>query len=244
MFVFVFITHVNLLFFLLFPYIMHYALRITVSVPGSTFPKAKPKQSLLTVLRLAVVRYLLLPLYAKWWVAQTSSRVFAFLLFLYLMQMINWAIYSYNLNKIPQPQPQSNNDSDTCIDPAFKTTANGGGGGDSGPGSNDFISITELIMPMCLSLMLSVIHSQIVATSSNNLSTADKHKKSPIHQHRKKRERRKRRKSVRIIDFMSTISGPQAYLTISFFLSFNSAAMHTIEINNEHIIGDKCASRY
>lgn len=34
---------------------------------GSTFPKAKPKQSLLTVLRLAVVRYLLLPLYAKWY---------------------------------------------------------------------------------------------------------------------------------------------------------------------------------
>lgn len=156
-----------------------------MNISGSTFPKAKPKQSLLTVIRLAVVRYLLLPLYAKWWVAQTSSRIFAFLLFLYVMQMLNWAIYSYNVNK-----PQINaNDSDTC-------SANAPN--DDKSSTNDFISVTDLVVPMSLSLLLSLIHSQIVATSaSSNLTAADKRSKGPIQQHRKKRERKKRRKSTR-----------------------------------------------
>lgn len=152
---------------------------------GSTFPKAKPKQSLLTIIRLAVIRYLFLPLYAKWWVAQTSSKIFAFLLSLYVLQMMNWAIYSYNVNR---SQNKEANDSDTCnaIYQNEKQHVDG-----------DFISITELMMPMSLSLLLSLIHSQIVATSSGNLSATEKHKTGPIHQHRKKRERKKRKKSMR-----------------------------------------------
>lgn len=99
------------------------------------------------------------------------------------MQMLNWAIFSYNVNK---PQTKSN-DSDTCSAnrPDDKLSA------------NDFISITDLLVPMSLSLLLSLIHSQIVATSSTNLSTSDKHSKGPVHPHRKKRERKKRRKSTR-----------------------------------------------
>ena len=69
-------------------------------VRGSTFPKAKPKQKLLTVLRLAILRYFFIPLYAKWWSEQTSPKVFGVLLFLYLLQMFNWAVYSYNVNRI------------------------------------------------------------------------------------------------------------------------------------------------
>lgn len=69
-------------------------------VRGSSFPKAKPKQSLITVLRLAVLRFLFLPLYAKWWVNQTSPKVFGFLLFTYLLQMFNFAVYSYNINRL------------------------------------------------------------------------------------------------------------------------------------------------
>ncbi|XP_055320501.1 protein phtf [Sitodiplosis mosellana] len=160
-------------------------------VRGSTFPKAKPKQGLLTVLRLAVVRYLLLPLYAKWWVAQTSSRIFAFLFFLYAMQMLNWAIYSYNVNK---PQSKSN-ESDTC-------SANGSQDEKS---TIDFISITDLVVPMSLSLLLSLIHSQIVATSTTNLSASDKLNKGPIQPNRKKRERKKRRKSTRSRSSLNTL---------------------------------------
>lgn len=67
-------------------------------VSGSTFPKAKPKQSLLTVLRLALLRVLFLPLYARWWVRQTSSSVFLLLFLLYITQMVNWAIYVLHIN--------------------------------------------------------------------------------------------------------------------------------------------------
>ena len=66
---------------------------------GSSFPKAKPKQTLLTVLRLAVLRLFLLPVYAKWWVEQTSPKIFIFLLALYVLQLFNWSIYSYNIHR-------------------------------------------------------------------------------------------------------------------------------------------------
>lgn len=145
------------------------------------------------MLRLAVVRYLFLPLYAKWWVAQTSSRIFAFLLFLYVMQMLNWAIFSYNVNK---PQTKSN-ESDTC-------SANGEENRRSS--ANDFVSISDLVVPMTLSLLLSLIHSQILATSSASLSPGDKLNKNPIQPNRKRRERKKRRKSTRSRSSMATDS--------------------------------------
>lgn len=51
------------------------------------------------MIRLAVLRYLFLPVYAQWWVKQTSANVFGLLLFLYTTQMINWAVYTtLNLN--------------------------------------------------------------------------------------------------------------------------------------------------
>lgn len=68
-------------------------------VRGSSFPKAKPKQSLLTVLRLAVLRLIFLPIYARWWVQQTSRKIFACFLALYLLKMIKWAIFSYNVQR-------------------------------------------------------------------------------------------------------------------------------------------------
>ncbi|XP_031641135.1 putative homeodomain transcription factor [Contarinia nasturtii] len=160
-------------------------------VRGSTFPKAKPKQSLLTVLQLAVIRYLLLPLYAKWWVAQTSSKIFAFLFFLYVMQMLNWAIYSYNVNKSQSKLNESNTYNANNQDDRIST--------------NDFISITDLFVPMTLSLVLSLIHSQIVATSSTNLSKSDKLNKNPFQHNRKKRERKKRRKSTRSRSTVNTL---------------------------------------
>lgn len=100
------------------------------------------------------------------------------------MQMLNWAIYSYNVNR---PHTKSN-ESDTCD---INNRTNGKSS------TNDFISITDLVVPMSLSLLLSLIHSQIVATSSANLSVSDKLSKGPVQQHRKKRERKKRRKSTR-----------------------------------------------
>lgn len=108
------------------------------------------------------------------------------------MQMLNWAIYSYNVNK---PQSKSN-ESDTC-------SVNGNQDGKSTV--NDFISITDLVVPMSLSLLLSLIHSQIVATSITSQSTSDRLNKGPIQLHRKKRERKKRRKSTRLRSSLNTL---------------------------------------
>lgn len=62
-------------------------------VRGSSFPKAKPKHGLSTVACLAFQRLLFLPLYKKWWIQQTSYRIFMFFLLLYSLQAVNLSIY-------------------------------------------------------------------------------------------------------------------------------------------------------
>uniref|UniRef100_A0AAG5DAM1 PHTF1/2 N-terminal domain-containing protein n=1 Tax=Anopheles atroparvus TaxID=41427 RepID=A0AAG5DAM1_ANOAO len=116
-------------------------------VRGSTFPKAKSKLSILTVLYLAALRFLLLPVYARWWVQQTSPGVFLLLLTLYLLQMLNLGIYSYRVRSIVS----SNDGEDTCADHV-----------------DHIVTMSDFLIPLALSLLLSVIHSQIVATASNS----------------------------------------------------------------------------
>lgn len=118
-------------------------------VRGSYFQKLKPKQSLLTVLYLSVIRYLFLPLYTRWWVIQTSGKVFMLLLTLYVLQMINWAIYSLHINKVLSPNAAR-------------------------PEEESTVPLCELLIPMGLSMLLCFVHSQIVATSSANSSATSK----------------------------------------------------------------------
>lgn len=113
---------------------------------GSTFPKAKPKQSLLTVLYLSLLRYFFLPLYARWWVKETSAKVFILLLSLYLLQMINWAIYSLHLRDFSSEKKEEEN----------------------------FVPLCELLIPMGLALLLCFVHSQIVATSVTSSRSSSK----------------------------------------------------------------------
>lgn len=72
-------------------------------VRGSSFPKAKPQQTLLTVLRLAVLRLIFLPIYARWWVQQTSRKIYGCFLVLYLLKMVKWGIFSYNVHRKSTP---------------------------------------------------------------------------------------------------------------------------------------------
>ncbi|XP_058829601.1 protein phtf isoform X2 [Topomyia yanbarensis] len=137
-------------------------------VRGSTFPKAKSKLSILTVIYLAAVRLLFLPIYARWWVQQTSPRVFFLLLSLYLLQMINLGIYSYNVNKAGADREEH------------------------------IVSITDFLIPLALSLLLSVIHSQIVATASNSNGLCRDMKKCHSHSTMKKRERIRKRRRARV----------------------------------------------
>lgn len=68
-------------------------------VRGSSFPKAKPKHGLSTVACLAFQRLLFLPLYKKWWIQQTSYRIFMLFLLLYSLQAINIFLYYIYANK-------------------------------------------------------------------------------------------------------------------------------------------------
>ena len=121
-------------------------------VRGSTFPKAKPKQSLLTVLYLSILRYCFLPLYARWWVKETSAKVFVLLLSLYLLQMTNWAIYSLNVRS----------SSDEKKDEAEEDPS---------------VPLCELLIPMGLAMLLCFVHSQIVATSVTSSRTCTKRRR-------------------------------------------------------------------
>uniref|UniRef100_A0A0K8VCU7 Putative homeodomain transcription factor n=2 Tax=Bactrocera latifrons TaxID=174628 RepID=A0A0K8VCU7_BACLA len=135
-------------------------------VRGSTFPKAKPKQSLLTVIRLAVLRYFFLPVFSRWWVKQTSPNTFAVLLLMYITQMVTWAIYTFNLQRFGGIDNINSSSSfiDTNLTRSNATKA------DLNYGSKQVeeehvVTLSDLIIPMVLGLLLSFIHSQIVATN-------------------------------------------------------------------------------
>ncbi|XP_043250245.1 protein phtf [Colletes gigas] len=68
-------------------------------VRGSSFTKAKPKHGLSTVACLAFQRLLFLPLYRKWWMQQTSLKIFTLFLLLYSLQLINMCVYFYQMAK-------------------------------------------------------------------------------------------------------------------------------------------------
>ncbi|CAG9764623.1 unnamed protein product [Ceutorhynchus assimilis] len=102
-------------------------------VRGSSFTKAKPQHGFLKVAKMATLRTLFLPIYAKWWIHQTSARFFMFILFLYIVQMINNIIFYLYLYKFPA----SNSEGISCM---------------------------EVVVPIFMAWLLSLIHSQMVAT--------------------------------------------------------------------------------
>ncbi|PSN35042.1 hypothetical protein C0J52_15398 [Blattella germanica] len=116
-------------------------------VRGSSFPKAKPKHGLLTVTRLAALRLFMLPAYSRWWIQQTSPRVFALLLLLYVMQLINMALYYLYCTV------QNEDDS-----------------------SEQHVSASEVLVPGAMMMVLSMIHSQIVSTHTGPSGEPSGHK--------------------------------------------------------------------
>ncbi|KAG4068371.1 hypothetical protein HA402_007891 [Bradysia odoriphaga] len=103
-------------------------------VRGSSYTKAKTKQNLFTVIRLAFIRFLLLPIYSQWWVQQTSRKIYNFLLTLYALQVFNFGVYIYVTSSCEE----------------------------------NIVTVRDLMLPNLLSLLLSVIHSQIVATTDSD----------------------------------------------------------------------------
>ncbi|XP_008216637.1 putative homeodomain transcription factor [Nasonia vitripennis] len=102
-------------------------------VRGSSFPKAKPKHGLGTVVYLAIQRLLFLPYHAQWWIHQTSFRIYILFILLYGLQMLNLYIF---FNYFPKEN------------------------------ESDIITISEVITPAVMMLILCLVHSQIVSTNS------------------------------------------------------------------------------
>ncbi|XP_066262455.1 protein phtf isoform X2 [Euwallacea similis] len=103
-------------------------------VRGSSFTKAKPQHGFVKVTRMATSRWLFMPFYAKWWMRQTSAKFFTFILFLYLVQMLNIVSYFYIYTSSSQSVIEN-------------------------------ISCMEVVVPIIMAWLLSLVHSQIVATS-------------------------------------------------------------------------------
>ncbi|CAG7824974.1 unnamed protein product [Allacma fusca] len=126
-------------------------------VRGSSFPKVKPKHGLFATARLALIRFLFLPIFHKWWSAQTSPRLFLVFLFLYGLQVGNVFLYlnsgatsQVTLNRTTETSEQSYRPTREDI-PKEPTQPSG-------------IQSSEIISPIILMVALTILHSQIVAT--------------------------------------------------------------------------------
>ncbi|XP_014218418.1 putative homeodomain transcription factor isoform X2 [Copidosoma floridanum] len=118
-------------------------------VRGSTYPKV-PNHGLVTVAYLAILRLLILPLTARWWIQQTSFRIYIFFLLLYGFQMLNIYIYFSHYN-----------------------TEN----------ETENVTMSEVLIPTAMMLILCMVHSQIVSTNSGPIMS---------HKYDKQRTRRSR----------------------------------------------------
>ncbi|XP_046561696.1 LOW QUALITY PROTEIN: protein PHTF1-like [Haliotis rubra] len=99
-------------------------------IRGSTFSKAKPKVSWTSITGNAIIRCVLLPVYFRWWVQQSSVLFFLFLLYLYTQQLVTMVVYFRTVGEITE----------------------------------DELSLSEVMMPAILMMVLALIHSQTVVS--------------------------------------------------------------------------------
>ncbi|XP_037947353.1 protein phtf [Teleopsis dalmanni] len=185
-------------------------------VRGSTFPKAKPKESFLTVIRLAFLRYFFLPLYAQWWVKQTSPNIFGVLLVLYITQMITWAVYALNINRTNQEGVSVTGIVYSLS--AKNLTVSQNGEVPEKQSEEHIVSLAELLIPMTLSFLLSLVHSQIVATTTatnNNKNKRRRFSNSNVNGKLSRDTRLRRRKKLVKNSFVEAASQQRKPLTIA-----------------------------
>ncbi|KAH8272868.1 hypothetical protein KR018_006160, partial [Drosophila ironensis] len=216
--------------------LLKFLLKFRVFFLGSTFPKAKPKQSLLTVIRLAILRYVLLPLYAQWWVKQTTPNAFGFILVLYLTQLLNWAIYVLHSSRLV-PLSYANPANDSVLPDEVTGDEVAGEQAADKQTEEHADLLSALLIPCALSLLISLIHSQIVATNTASGSSSGSGKskmrrisannisdKGGLREHRLRR----RKKFVRIRQPEGELSQSSNNATIPSRRVVNSASSETV----------------
>ncbi|XP_014662893.1 PREDICTED: putative homeodomain transcription factor 2 [Priapulus caudatus] len=62
-------------------------------VRGSSFPKTKPKHGWPVIAKRGLLRVLLLPIFYKWWIDETSAMVLLLLLGIYSLQLVSLMLF-------------------------------------------------------------------------------------------------------------------------------------------------------
>lgn len=121
-------------------------------IRGSAFSKAKPKQGRVATTCLGILRFIFYPFYLIWWTDQTNRPISCFLLLLYLMQLSSMYIYFH---------PDHISDLTCSIDEGSAFTDD-----DDDDRDLDQIPPSEVIFPVIMFLILSVMQSHIAASHS------------------------------------------------------------------------------
>lgn len=99
------------------------------------------------------------------------------------------------------------------------------------------VSFTELLIPMALSLMLSMIHSQIVATASSSHS-CDKRKHVLQPKHRRKRERSTKRRKKPLRTRSMAVNDGQKETTIAEIRSYDNCDRDIDVVDGDATLAD------
>ncbi|CAG0899609.1 unnamed protein product, partial [Darwinula stevensoni] len=110
-------------------------------VTGSTYPKAKPQNGNLSLILLGVCRALFLPCWWQWWQRHTSQYLLSLLVSTYFVQLAVMMLCFCG-----------------CFSDGWKVSIEG----EDGHG----ITIAEILSPVIVMIVLSIVHTHIAATHS------------------------------------------------------------------------------
>ncbi|KAL3280311.1 hypothetical protein HHI36_017800 [Cryptolaemus montrouzieri] len=152
-------------------------------VRGSSFTKAKPQHGLVTVVKQATLRCILLPFYAKWWIRRTSKTEFGIFLFLYVLLWANISIYFV--------QGHLSKELDM-----FKV-----------------LPYTEILIPFIMTWIMTLIFSQIVSTKPLSEAPKKTKAQKPKQFRKRRNQIRKSNSRVSFADLSSDTPTPKVTVT-------------------------------
>ncbi|CAL8143969.1 unnamed protein product [Orchesella dallaii] len=144
-------------------------------VRGSSFSKAKPKHGVFTVIRQASLRFFFLPIFHEWWSSQTSPRLFVLFIVLYVTQIVNLLLYWNCCPFLLGSGAPVNSSAKLVNQPVYhgpmlqneQLSMSHGFHGHDGTFKPE-VQSSEILSPLVLMIILTILHSQIVATHSSN----------------------------------------------------------------------------
>ena len=117
-------------------------------IRGSAFTKAKPKQGCIATTCIGIVRVLLFPFFMKWWTDQTNKALSTLFCLMYLLQVSSMYMY-FNFDQ------KSDDLTSSCERNALKEAL-------------EDVPTSEVLVPVIMLLILSVIQSHIAASHSDD----------------------------------------------------------------------------